>query len=116
MIHHTYAWQEPYMAAILETDDAKMPAHILEATAAIEQRLLSPIESGFHEDRQIQNAQEGLQILKAERWSAPKSKTGAVAILLRCDPDKAYERAPHRISAAKPAGHGNLLQASIRSL
>ena len=71
MIHHTYSWQEPYMAAILETDDAKMPGHILEATAAIEQRLLSPIESGSHEERQIQNAQEGLQILNARRCNAP---------------------------------------------
>ena len=78
MILHTYSWQEPYMAAILETDDAKMPGHILEATAAIEQRLLSPIESGSHEDRQIQNAQEGLEILKAERWSAPKSNGNRV--------------------------------------
>ena len=72
MGHPTYAWQEPYTAAILETDDAKMPAHILEATAAIEQRLLSPVESS-EEQRAIRNAQEGLATLRGERC-ASKSK------------------------------------------
>jgi hypothetical protein len=62
-----YAWQEPYMAAVRETDDANMPGRILEATSAIEQRLLSPVEPGSEEDRAIQNAQRGLAALRAER-------------------------------------------------
>jgi hypothetical protein len=62
-----YAWQEPYMAAVRETDDANMPGRILEATSAIEQRLLSPVEPGSEEDRAIQKAQRGLAALRAER-------------------------------------------------
>jgi 7,8-dihydro-6-hydroxymethylpterin-pyrophosphokinase len=40
-----YLWQANYMSAILETDDALTPTRIYEALAAIEQRLLSPIEA-----------------------------------------------------------------------
>jgi hypothetical protein len=68
----TYAWQEPYIAAVYETDDAKMPGLIYEAVAAIEQRLLSPIESGSEEDKEIQNTLISLQALRAERC-APTS-------------------------------------------
>ena len=39
MSHPTYAWQEPYMAAVYEADEMKMLGRILEATAAIDQRL-----------------------------------------------------------------------------
>jgi hypothetical protein len=68
----TYPWEEPYMAAIYETDDANMPRHILEATSAIEQRLLSPVELGSEEDKAIRRAQTGLATLRAERC-APQS-------------------------------------------
>jgi hypothetical protein len=76
MIRPTYAWQEPYIAAVHETDDAKMPGLIYEAAAAIEQRLLSPIESGSDEDRAIQNAQTALQILRAERCAPYSNGNG----------------------------------------
>ena len=68
----TYAWQEPYIAAVRETDDEKMLGRILEATSAIEQRLLSPVEPGSEEDRAIKKAERGLATLRAERY-APKS-------------------------------------------
>ena len=42
-----------------------MDGRILEARAAIEQRLLSPIEG--EEYRAIENAEKALEVLKAER-------------------------------------------------
>jgi hypothetical protein len=71
----TYSWLPAYMSAVLETDNAAMPTRIYEALAAIEQRLLSPIEAGGIEYREIENAQKGLLTLKAERaayGSAPE--------------------------------------------
>jgi 7,8-dihydro-6-hydroxymethylpterin-pyrophosphokinase len=61
----TYSWQQDYLAAVLETDNDLMPLRIYEALAAIEQRLLSPIEG--IEQRTIDEAQTGLLTLKAER-------------------------------------------------
>jgi hypothetical protein len=63
----TYLWLPAYLSAVLETDNALMPTRIYEALAAIEQRLLSPIESGGDEYKEIENAQRGLLTLKAER-------------------------------------------------
>ena len=63
----TYLWLPAYTSAVLETDDALMPTRIYEALAAIEQRLLSPIETDSIEYRGIENAQRGLLTLKAER-------------------------------------------------
>lgn len=56
-----------YEAAVFETDHALMPGRILEALAAIEQRLLSPIDIDGHEFESIVRAQNGLQTLGAER-------------------------------------------------
>lgn len=44
-----YLWYEPYYEAICETDDSLMPSRILEARAALEQRLLSPIDADGEE-------------------------------------------------------------------
>jgi hypothetical protein len=63
----TYLWLPAYLSAVLETDNALMPTRIYEALAAIEQRLLSSIEVGSDERREIENAQRGLLTLKAER-------------------------------------------------
>ena len=63
----THSWLPAYTSAVLETDDALMPTRIYEALAAIEQRLLSPIETDSIEYRGIENAQRGLLTLKAER-------------------------------------------------
>jgi hypothetical protein len=38
-----YVWQEPYISASLETDDAKVYGRILEVRSAFEQRLLSAV-------------------------------------------------------------------------
>lgn len=62
----TYLWLSAYLSAVLETDNALLPTRIYEALAAIEQRLLSPIDSG-DEFREIENAQRGLLTLKADR-------------------------------------------------
>jgi hypothetical protein len=62
-----YLWQAAYMAAVYETDDSLMPGRILEALAAIEQTLLAPSEIDAQELKAIQNAQDGLQALRAER-------------------------------------------------
>jgi hypothetical protein len=62
-----YLWLPAYLSAVLETDNAQMPTRIYEALAAIEQRLLSPIEAGGDEYREMENAQRGLLTLKAER-------------------------------------------------
>jgi hypothetical protein len=62
-----YLWQDVYMSAVLETDDAFMSTRIYEALAAIEQRLLSPIEEGCAEHRAIEDAQRALLTLRIER-------------------------------------------------
>jgi hypothetical protein len=71
----TYLWQSEYLSAILETDNALMPTRIYDALAAIEQRLLSPIETVGVEYRAIQDAQKGLLTLKAERTEASVSRS-----------------------------------------
>ena len=76
MKYPTYAWQQPYIAAVCETDDDKMPGHILEAVSAIEQRLLSPVERGSEEERAIQNTQRALETLKAERCNGAQKSNG----------------------------------------
>jgi hypothetical protein len=60
-----YLWQAAYMAAVYETDYSLMDGRILEARAAIEQRLLSPIEG--EECRALVDAEEALEVLRAER-------------------------------------------------
>jgi hypothetical protein len=60
----TYPWQTAYLSAVLETDNVAMPTRIYEALAAIEQRLLNPIETD--ECKAIEDAQQGLLRLKAE--------------------------------------------------
>jgi hypothetical protein len=60
-----YLWQAAYMAAVYETDDSLMEGRILDARAALEQRLLSPIED--EEYRAIENAERALEVLRAER-------------------------------------------------
>jgi hypothetical protein len=62
-----YLWQDAYAFAVLEIDDALMPTRIYEALAAIEQRLLSPIEAGCEEHKAIENAQRALLALQIER-------------------------------------------------
>jgi hypothetical protein len=67
MDQNNYLWHATYRAAVCETDDEQMPGRILEALAAIEQRLLTPSEIDAEELKAINYAQDGLEGLKAER-------------------------------------------------
>jgi hypothetical protein len=71
-----YLWHPAYLSAVLETDNALMPTRIYEALAAIEQRLLSPIEAGGIEHREMENAQRGLLTLRAERVGGGRAPAG----------------------------------------
>jgi hypothetical protein len=62
----TYIWQTAYMAAVYETNGELMMGRILEARAAIEQRLLVPIEEDSQEYRELTAAQRALEVLKSD--------------------------------------------------
>jgi hypothetical protein len=81
----TYLWHPAYVSAILETDDALMPTRIYEALAAIEQRLLIPIEAGDVEQKEIEHAQTGLLTLKAELASSISEANSDLAT--SCQPE-----------------------------
>ena len=74
-----YPWQQPYLQAVQETDDAKMPHHLMEAIAAIEQRLLSPIDKNSLEYRAIENTRRGIEVLRAERCPSVTSQEGSAS-------------------------------------
>lgn len=61
----SYDWENIYLSAVYETDNAKMACRILEARSAMEQRLLSPI--GDEELAALRRAMDGLEMLRAER-------------------------------------------------
>jgi hypothetical protein len=63
----TYIWQPAYLAAVYETNDEVMMGRILEARAAIEQRLLVPMEKDSAEHRELLAARKALELLKWER-------------------------------------------------
>ena len=62
-----YSWQPDYIGALLETDDSKLAHRTYEAVAAIEQRLLSPLEPGSDEEKALKTAQKLLAVIKAEK-------------------------------------------------
>ena len=64
-----YVWEEVYKAAIVETDDGKLPNRIQAAKASIDNRLhdLQMDHGGTPEERQaISDALAGLIILRRE--------------------------------------------------
>ena len=63
----TYIWQPAYLAAAYETNDEVMMGRILEARAAIEQRLLVHIDQDSAEYRELRAAQKALGLLKVQR-------------------------------------------------
>jgi hypothetical protein len=67
MAHPIYSWQHHYLQAVQETDDSKLPHHLMEAIAAVEQRLLSPIDKNSLEYRAIENTRRGIEVLRKER-------------------------------------------------
>jgi formiminotetrahydrofolate cyclodeaminase len=74
----TYIWQTAYLAAVCETNDEMMMGRILEARAAIEQRLLVPIEQDSAEYREIVAAEKALEGLKSERVDSDESSSVSV--------------------------------------
>jgi hypothetical protein len=64
-----YIWQQSYQAAILETDDKRLPNRLHAAKDAIDNRLheLQADHGGTPEERQaITNALGGLNVLRRE--------------------------------------------------
>lgn len=59
-----FAWQQPYIEALEETDKSKIRHHILEATSAIEERLLSPIQENSPEYHAMNVTRLGLELLQ----------------------------------------------------
>jgi hypothetical protein len=66
-MNRNYIWQPAYLTAVFETDDAMMMGRILEARAALEQRLLVPIDDDSVEYKELVAAQKALEVLKSER-------------------------------------------------
>ena len=77
----TYAWEAAYLAAVCETNDAKMMSRIPEARVAIEQRLLVPIDGDSPEYRELTAAQKALELLKSERVDSGDSSSLSVSTL-----------------------------------
>jgi hypothetical protein len=63
-----YRWHPAYHAAVFETEAARIMERILEARAAMEQRLLSPIKQEGTEHRELIDAQNALDVLKGD-WA-----------------------------------------------
>jgi hypothetical protein len=55
-----YPWQVSYIAALLETNPILRLDKIVEALAALEHRLLSPVEPGSAEETALRIAKVGL--------------------------------------------------------
>jgi hypothetical protein len=65
-----YAWEETYVAAILETDNAKLPERVGNAHAAIasrQQELVSEHGGTSDEQHALRDALKGLEILRKVR-------------------------------------------------
>jgi len=65
MMNSNYAWREPYVSAISETNPERRFVQICEVVAAIEQRRLTPVETE-HERRELENVCEGVRGLISE--------------------------------------------------
>jgi hypothetical protein len=69
-----YLWQVSYINALVETDASLKTCRVYEAIAAVEQRLLSPIEPGSPESQALIIAQANLLRLKADLSRQPNGK------------------------------------------
>jgi|tagenome__1003787_1003787.scaffolds.fasta_scaffold19422969_2 hypothetical protein len=61
-----YSWQVDYIAALLESDEAKTKDRLLQAVAAIEQRLLSPVHAGSEEEWALKQAQKVIAVMREQ--------------------------------------------------
>jgi len=66
-----YSWRELYIAAMIETDNKRLPERIRAAEEAIALRLISltGCEENDEDFREIKAALESLEVLKHERLS-----------------------------------------------
>jgi hypothetical protein len=67
----TYDWQQPYTAAIWETDNRLIEGRVCLALSTVEQRRLGPVEPDSDEDRALTSAEAGLRSLITERTKKP---------------------------------------------
>jgi hypothetical protein len=61
-----YSSQLDYIAALLETEEAKVQRRLLEAVAAIEQRSLSPVQPNSDEDKALKQAQKVIAVMREQ--------------------------------------------------
>ena len=62
----TYKWQTPCRDLFLEADSSKLLFRFYRAVSAIEERLLSPVEPGSHEETALQGAQRAVELLRPQ--------------------------------------------------
>jgi hypothetical protein len=74
----SYLWQEAYESALMEVDHTRVHGRILEAAAAIEQRLLSPIDIHGAEYKAIVTAEITLVTVRSV-WFIGRPKTEGAA-------------------------------------
>ena len=67
-----FSWQGDYIAALLETDESKLTPRVYEAIAAIEQRLLTPLDPHSEEALTIKQAQKVLAFIRTEKLKLNK--------------------------------------------
>jgi hypothetical protein len=75
-----YSWHNAYASALMELDRAKLHGRILRASAAIKERLLSPIEVDSAEYNAIVAAEMALLTLRSEWFTGrPKVEESATS-------------------------------------
>jgi hypothetical protein len=74
-VETTYAWELLYQAAILETDDTKLPKLLEQARGAIDFRLREVASNGDspEEKQALEQALRALKVLRKERCHAADS-------------------------------------------
>jgi hypothetical protein len=59
-----YSWQDDYLGVLAEKDPKKLRRRVYEATAAIEQRRLSPVKPNSEEHDALERAEKAMRISK----------------------------------------------------
>jgi hypothetical protein len=61
----TYPWQTAYVSAFLELNPARAPEKLHTALRAIQERMREPLERDSDEFQALQDARQGIEMLKA---------------------------------------------------
>ena len=77
MMRKSYGWETVYLAAVLETDDRKLPELIAKARAVINARYDRMPEGDMDERNAIANALSGLRSLREERVLGRRAVKGS---------------------------------------